>query len=251
MFPNGNVDSDMFVLALPMAAGSDFLALLAFVGGLSAATAMVIVESVAVAIMVSNDLVVPLMLRRRGAATGTRADMSAFLLRARRFSIFCVLCSPISIITSPARRSSRRSGSSPSRRSRSSARLSSAACSGARRRRAERSPASPSASCVWAYTLLLPSFVAAGLIDRTILDAGPVRHRRTPAAGLVRPRSRSSDPRRAVEPLAQHRRVRLRLAVHFGDADRAAAGEHLRGDGLAFRSCRASGCGARRSPWRS
>ena len=50
-FPAGKVDSDMFVLALPLIAKSDTLTLLAFVGGLSAATAMVIVEAVALAIM--------------------------------------------------------------------------------------------------------------------------------------------------------------------------------------------------------
>ena len=42
-------------------------AIAAFVGGLSAATAMVIVESVALAIMVSNDIVMPLVLKRREA----------------------------------------------------------------------------------------------------------------------------------------------------------------------------------------
>ena len=59
-FAPGSVDSDMFVLALPLSAGSEVLALVAFVGGLSAATAMVIVETVALAIMASNDIVVPL-----------------------------------------------------------------------------------------------------------------------------------------------------------------------------------------------
>ena len=40
------------------------LAMIAFIGGLSAATAMVIVESVALSIMISNDLVIPLFVRR-------------------------------------------------------------------------------------------------------------------------------------------------------------------------------------------
>ena len=58
----------MFVLALPLQAGSERASpSLAFVGGLSAATAMVIVETVALAIMVSNDIVVPLVLQRREA----------------------------------------------------------------------------------------------------------------------------------------------------------------------------------------
>ncbi|MGB6323989.1 MAG: hybrid sensor histidine kinase/response regulator, partial [Xanthobacteraceae bacterium] len=59
-FPAGRIDGDMFVVALPLAAHSEAIALIAFIGGLSAATAMVIVESVALAIMVSNDIVMPL-----------------------------------------------------------------------------------------------------------------------------------------------------------------------------------------------
>ncbi|HYW59797.1 MAG TPA: hybrid sensor histidine kinase/response regulator, partial [Xanthobacteraceae bacterium] len=51
-FEPGSVDGDMYVLALPLIEGSRTLAIAAFVGGLSAATAMVIVESVALAIMV-------------------------------------------------------------------------------------------------------------------------------------------------------------------------------------------------------
>ena len=52
--PKGSFDADTFVLALPLSAGAEAITLLAFVGGLSAATAMVIVDSVALAIMVSN-----------------------------------------------------------------------------------------------------------------------------------------------------------------------------------------------------
>ena len=90
-FAPGTVDSDMFVLALPLAASSEFFTLLAFVGGLSAATAMVIVETVALAIMVSNDLIVPLMLKRREARGAGLADMGAVLLAVRRAAIFLIL----------------------------------------------------------------------------------------------------------------------------------------------------------------
>src|SRR5580698_9714972 len=90
-FPGGKVDSDMFVLALPIAAHSDLMTLIAFVGGLSAATAMVIVESVALAIMVSNDIVVPLVLKRREALGGEHSDASAWLLTTRRIAIFVIL----------------------------------------------------------------------------------------------------------------------------------------------------------------
>ena len=56
--------SDLYVLSLPLLSGHDVLAMAAFIGGLSAATAMVIVESVALSIMISNDLVIPLFVRR-------------------------------------------------------------------------------------------------------------------------------------------------------------------------------------------
>ena len=56
----------MTVLALPLVRTTPASwRSIAFLGGLSAATAMVIVESVALAIMISNDLVMPIVLRRR------------------------------------------------------------------------------------------------------------------------------------------------------------------------------------------
>ncbi len=88
IFPFGAVDPDMFVLALPMEGNSPVLSVIVFVGGLSAATAMVIVECVALSIMVSNDIVLPLVLPRSG---GSRTDFTDFLLRVRRVAIFAIM----------------------------------------------------------------------------------------------------------------------------------------------------------------
>ncbi|APG15772.1 hybrid sensor histidine kinase/response regulator [Bradyrhizobium japonicum] len=90
-FPFGAVDPDMYVLALPMEGGAGLLSVAVFVGGLSAATAMVIVECVALSIMVSNDLVVPLVLQRRPEGRAGGADFSDFLLRSRRLAIFAIM----------------------------------------------------------------------------------------------------------------------------------------------------------------
>ncbi|OAF12750.1 PAS domain-containing hybrid sensor histidine kinase/response regulator [Bradyrhizobium neotropicale] len=90
-FPFGAVDPDMYVLALPMEGGAELLSVAIFVGGLSAATAMVIVECVALSIMVSNDLVVPLVLQRRPEGRTGGADFSDFLLRSRRLAIFAIM----------------------------------------------------------------------------------------------------------------------------------------------------------------
>ena len=89
--PNGSFDADMYVLGLPLAAGADVVTLLAFVGGLSAATAMVIVDSVALAIMVCNGLVVPLLLRGRFHSTLGQEDMAWLLLAIRRVAIFAIV----------------------------------------------------------------------------------------------------------------------------------------------------------------
>ena len=90
-FPFGAVDSDMYVLALPMEGNAPLLSVGVFVGGLSAATAMVIVECVALSIMVSNDIVVPLVLQRRPQSPAGQKDFGDFLLRVRRFAIFAIM----------------------------------------------------------------------------------------------------------------------------------------------------------------
>ncbi|MBR0957140.1 hybrid sensor histidine kinase/response regulator [Bradyrhizobium japonicum] len=90
-FPFGAADPDMYVLSLPMEGDADLLSVAIFVGGLSAATAMVIVECVALSIMVSNDLVVPLVLQRRPEGRAGGADFSNFLLRSRRLAIFAIM----------------------------------------------------------------------------------------------------------------------------------------------------------------
>src|ERR1700742_1147208 len=173
-FPRGAVDSDMFVLALPLKAGSELLALTAFVGGLSAATAMVIVETVALAIMASNDIVVPFVLQRREAILSGRADVGAILLTVRRFSIFLILflaylyyrlagdaqLAAIGLLSFAA-----------------IAQLAPAFFGGLIWRNGTARGALAGmivGILVWAYTLLLPSFVDADLVSKDILELGPL-----------------------------------------------------------------------------
>ena len=83
---------DLYILSLPLTNGAPIVSLITFVGGFSAATAMVIVESVALAIMVSNDIVMPVILRLRLVGTTFQhRDYTQFLLRVRRTAIFVVL----------------------------------------------------------------------------------------------------------------------------------------------------------------
>ncbi len=86
-YPQAN--PDMLVLTLPLSEGQGALAMLVFLGGFSSATSMVIVETIALATMLSNHLLMPLWLRfKPGALTG---DLRRGVLLARRFSIIGVL----------------------------------------------------------------------------------------------------------------------------------------------------------------
>jgi Na+/proline symporter/signal transduction histidine kinase len=180
-FPVGSTDGDMFVLALPLHAGSDFVTIAAFLGGLSAATAMVIVESVALAIMVSNDLVVPLVLQQRAGLLTGRADIGALLLQIRRVAIFAILflaylyyrsvgdaqLASIGLLSFAA-----------------VAQLAPAFFGGLIWRRGTARGAIAGLTVgilAWAYTLLLPSVAGAGLIGGEILAHGPW------GVGLLRP----------------------------------------------------------------
>ncbi|PKM15816.1 MAG: hybrid sensor histidine kinase/response regulator [Gammaproteobacteria bacterium HGW-Gammaproteobacteria-2] len=78
---------DSYVLALPMAEGFRGLALAVYIGGLSAATGMVIVASVALATMVSNDLVMPLLLRSTRLRPSSQRNFGRLVLIVRRVII--------------------------------------------------------------------------------------------------------------------------------------------------------------------
>ena len=79
--------ADAWVLNLPLALGNHAVALLAYIGGFSAATGMVIMSAVALSIMISNDLVMPALLRIRRLRLEQRSDLSQVVLYVRRCAI--------------------------------------------------------------------------------------------------------------------------------------------------------------------
>ena len=87
LFPDGSINPDTFVLTLPLLAQQEALALLVFLGGFSAATGMVIVETIALSTMVCNDLVMPVLFRIKVLRLSERADLSGLLLAIRRITI--------------------------------------------------------------------------------------------------------------------------------------------------------------------
>ena len=82
-----DLNPDLFVLLVPLSLGQEGLAMLAFLGGFSAATSMVIVASIALATMVSNHIIMPLWLQARGAS----GDVRGLVLNSRRVAIATVM----------------------------------------------------------------------------------------------------------------------------------------------------------------
>ena len=88
--PEG-ANPDLFVLTLPLEAGRNGLAVLAFLGGFSSATSMVIVSAIALSIMVSNHLVMPIWLSSMTNTASVSGDVRQIVLLARRISIAAIM----------------------------------------------------------------------------------------------------------------------------------------------------------------
>ncbi|MBL8895176.1 MAG: PAS domain-containing hybrid sensor histidine kinase/response regulator, partial [Rhizobiales bacterium] len=171
----GTTDADTFVLALPIAAGSKTMALIAFLGGLSASTAMVIVETVALSIMVCNNIVVPILVRRRAERSHVLEDMGRRLIAVRRWAIVAILLLAYSYY--------RMIGSSAALAQTglisfaAVAQFAPALLVGLVWKRATARGAKMgllAGFAIWIYTLLLPSFADAGWIGAGFVEEGPL-----------------------------------------------------------------------------
>jgi diguanylate cyclase (GGDEF)-like protein len=173
-FAGSAANPDAFVLTLPLSEHQPALALLVFLGGFSAATGMVIVETIALSTMVCNDLVMPALLRIKALRLTEREDLTDFLLGIRRATIvFGMLLAyayfrltgeayalaSIGLISFAA-----------------VAQFAPAALGGMYWKGATRMGALAGLSTgflVWLYTLVLPAFVRSGWLPISLLEQGP------------------------------------------------------------------------------
>src|SRR5262245_56617254 len=86
--PAAGANADLYVVSLPLSAGNTGLSVFAFIGGLSAATSMVIVACFALSVMLGNELVTPLLLRSKLAL---RRDIGGIVLTVRHFAVVGIL----------------------------------------------------------------------------------------------------------------------------------------------------------------
>ncbi len=65
VFPEAGGGADGFILRLPLFFNNQLISVIVFLGGFSAATAMIVVDSLALSKMITNDIILPILLRRR------------------------------------------------------------------------------------------------------------------------------------------------------------------------------------------
>jgi len=90
VLPAGS-NPDLFVLTLPISQNREVLAMLAFLGGFSSSTSMVIVAAIALSTMVSNHIIMPFWLNFNATRATVRGDVRQALILSRRFSIAAIL----------------------------------------------------------------------------------------------------------------------------------------------------------------
>jgi len=168
LLTGSNKGADYFVLTIPMNTNHPWLALLAFLGGFSAAAGMVIAESVATSTMVLNHLIMPVVLKLK-----VKESFSRQLLALKRISIFGVVflgyayfkiigdsytLVNIGLISFSA-----------------AAQLAPALIGAMYWKRGNATGAFAGIFCgfmVWAYTLLIPSFIMSGWWESDLLTEG-------------------------------------------------------------------------------
>ncbi|ALG74997.1 histidine kinase [Azospirillum thiophilum] len=174
LFPDGTTNADTFMVSIPLSQGWPWLALAAFIGGLSAATSMILVEMVALSTMICNDIAVPLLMALRPDNRRLRDDPAGILLLVRRSAVIVLVllsygCYRLIGPAFPLATIGMMSFTAV-------AQFAPALLGGLVWSRASRSGAF-AGICAgflgWAYTMLLPSFADAGWLASSALREGP------------------------------------------------------------------------------
>lgn len=178
LFAGSGVSPDTYVLALPLALKQETLALFVYIGGFSAATGMVIVASVALATMVSNDLVMPLLLR--AGALHEKQSIDKQVLWVRRITILAIAMMAYAYHRSAAHYATG-NGDTLAQHGllafAAVAQFAPALIGGLYWRGASRAGAIAglaAGAAVWLYTLLLPALARVGWLETGWMGQGPL-----------------------------------------------------------------------------
>ncbi len=172
LFAAGTVDPDTYVIAIPTLHGYAWMGVVIFIGGFSAASSMIIVETIAISTMVSNNIVLPILLSARGFDE-TSTTIQRVIVLIRRASILFVILLAYLYDTSIAQHFSLVSIGLTSFTA--VAQFAPALIGGLYWRKGNKNGAI-SGICagfvVWAYTLIVPSMAHAHMVDSAIIESG-------------------------------------------------------------------------------
>jgi len=169
VFPESGGQADAFILRLPLHFENHLISVVVFLGGFSAATAMIVVDSLALSKMITNDVILPMLLRRRRMEDiywvtlfYTRVAMLAVVglgfawARMERGQLLLVEMGLLSFIAVTQ--------------------CAPAILLGLYWRRGNRRGAAAGISAgfaLWFYTLIIPALVKEGLVPGSVLEMGP------------------------------------------------------------------------------
>lgn len=168
------VNADTYVLALPLHHGAKALSLFIFIGGFSAATSMIIVETIAISTMMSNNIATPLLLSLRQFRTGGDGQLTGPILNIRRVSILIIITLAFLYDKLVAQHFTLVSIGMVSFAAVSQ--LAPAMLGGIYWKHASRQGAIASiitGFVIWFYTAVVPSMANAGVIDLSVVEQGP------------------------------------------------------------------------------
>jgi len=172
-FATESLDADFSVLSLPFFNNNTALALLVYIGGFSAATGMIIVETIALSVMLSNNLLIPLILKINFFKEKFIINVESSIKFIRRLSIILILLLAYTYFTEVAESYSLVATGLISFAA--VAQFAPAVIGGMYWRRANKTGALLGISVgflIWFYTLVIPAIVGAGLLSSDILTNG-------------------------------------------------------------------------------
>jgi signal transduction histidine kinase len=173
LFINQGVNPDSYVLAIPLKFNQKLLTLLTYIGGFSAATSMIIVETIALSVMISNNLIMPVVLKSKKFQERFNGNLSNLVNNIRRTSIVLIILLAYWYYKTIAEQYSLVSIGMVSFTA--VAQFTPAIIGGLFWKTGNRKGALVGllmGSFIWFYTLVLPSLVGAGYFPKSIIDNG-------------------------------------------------------------------------------
>ena len=168
-----SINADTYVLALPILAHNHWITMIVYIGGFSAASSMIIVETIALSTMISNNIVMPLLLSLASIKEKLSNNISNFVINSRRLSIVVIIFLSYLYDRTVAEKYSLVSIGMVSFAA--VAQFAPSIIGGIYWKKATKSAALFSiliGFLIWFYTLAVPSIIGAGLLDKSLMEEG-------------------------------------------------------------------------------